>query len=169
MGATGARKIEYERAYYHKNRSVLRAASKKYFSSPKGQATRERYYQRLRERLAADPEAKERYRAVRCLAVKKARAKLSKEEKTLRTFKAKLKKQYGLSVDEYNRMAFSQGGGCLICGSIPERFYVDHRHSDGVVRGLLCCNCNVGLGMFKENKEVLARAIDYLNKAVSGE
>lgn len=60
----------------------------------------------------------------------------------------------------------SQAGLCAICGKEPEdrRLAMDHCHATGRVRGLLCMHCNVGLGMFKDNKEVLEKAIAYLCK-----
>ena len=47
------------------------------------------------------------------------------------------------------------------------RFHIDHDHSTGKVRGLLCTACNMGLGLFKDDPEMLLRAIDYLEDAIS--
>lgn len=63
-----------------------------------------------------------------------------------------------------------QGMGCMICGSDDPGhkkydFVVDHDHETGEPRGLLCHQCNVGLGMFRDNPEYLSNAIDYLNNA----
>lgn len=72
---------------------------------------------------------------------------------------------YGLSEQEYMALIEKQANRCAICGSKDEGkvLCVDHDHNTGKVRGLLCHNCNVGLGNFKDNSEVLASAIGYLN------
>jgi hypothetical protein len=84
-----------------------------------------------------------------------------------------LKKFYGISVDEYEAMLKAQDGVCRICGSDKtsvdpntkkyRRMSVDHCHATGKVRGLLCCDCNRGLGYFKDNPVLLHAAIDYLS------
>jgi len=62
-----------------------------------------------------------------------------------------------------------QNFGCAICGITEEEtkksFCVDHDHKTGKVRGLLCNNCNHGLGLFKDNTLFLARAINYLKES----
>lgn len=77
-----------------------------------------------------------------------------------------LRSKYGLSLEEYDTMLSEQDGCCAICRADTPggngRFHVDHCHSSGFVRGLLCARCNMGLGYFKDNIEVLARAIEYL-------
>lgn len=78
--------------------------------------------------------------------------------------KAKLK-QWGLSIDDYERLVKAQGGGCAICKkpcSSGRKLAVDHDHKTGRIRGLLCSNCNLGLGKFFDNKELLRKAISYL-------
>ena len=83
-----------------------------------------------------------------------------------------LKKNFGISLDEYNKMLKDQNGVCKICGN-PEMTYhnnsdrlrnlaVDHCHTTGKVRGLLCSRCNQGLGNFRDNPDFLAKAISYL-------
>ena len=71
---------------------------------------------------------------------------------------------YGITLEEYNTMLAAQGGGCAICGNPPgaRSLHVDHDHATGEVRGLLCIGCNVALGGFRDDPELLARAIDYL-------
>jgi Recombination endonuclease VII len=68
--------------------------------------------------------------------------------------------QYGLTVSEFDSMPKV----CQICGSHEgERIHIDHCHDTGRFRGLLCKNCNCGLGMFNDNTELLALALRYLN------
>jgi len=81
----------------------------------------------------------------------------------------KLKKAYGITLEDYEAMLEAQGGKCAICGTTEESargriFSVDHCHITGVVRGILCSNCNNGLGRFKDNRELLSKAIEYLSK-----
>lgn len=78
-----------------------------------------------------------------------------------------LKRLFGISVDEYDEMLAAQGGRCAICkategDSSGRKLAVDHHHGSGKVRGLLCSGCNNGLGRFKDDPELLARAITYL-------
>jgi len=76
-------------------------------------------------------------------------------------------KKYGLTVEKYNSMLESQHNSCAICShqNIPgKRMFVDHCHSSGTVRGLLCSSCNFLLGQAKDSKEVLSKAIIYLEK-----
>lgn len=75
-----------------------------------------------------------------------------------------LQTRYGISLEERNDMEALQNGKCLICNIIPKRLVVDHCHSSGRVRGLLCDHCNTGLGYFKDNPETLMAAIRYLKK-----
>lgn len=83
---------------------------------------------------------------------------------------ASLKKRYGITIDDYNRMLHIQNGGCAICGIQEEvykqvkgrNFDVDHCHSTGKVRGLLCYGCNVTLGFVKEDVKILENIISYI-------
>ena len=79
-----------------------------------------------------------------------------------------LKKLYGISLEHYNEMRKQQLFSCLICSThedaLPRSLYVDHCHTTGRVRGLLCRDCNFLLGLAKDNKETLDKAIKYLNK-----
>lgn len=69
------------------------------------------------------------------------------------------------TAEEYNGMVSEQSGKCAICGRILwDDLRVDHDHTTGKVRGLLCDNCNWGLGNFKDNPELLRKAVDYLAK-----
>ena len=76
---------------------------------------------------------------------------------------------------DYEKMLVSQNFSCAICGAHQstqnKAFAVDHDHSccDGkkscgkCIRGLLCFECNIGLGKFKDDKELLIRALAYLS------
>ncbi len=81
--------------------------------------------------------------------------------------KSNLKKNYGISLEDFDRMFMEQEGKCAICGTdSPGRghpyFNVDHSHSTGEVRGLLCSNCNTGIGLLKDDYLTVQKAADYL-------
>lgn len=78
--------------------------------------------------------------------------------------KNRLKRTYGLTLKQYDKMIEDQGGVCAICGGINEnghRLAVDHNHETGKVRGLLCRKCNLGLFAL-ENKTWRPLAEKYL-------
>ena len=81
--------------------------------------------------------------------------------------RAKLKKKYGISLEEYDILEEKQQGRCAICREAPSdprgyRLHVDHCHNTGEIRGLLCSNCNAGIGRFQDSIERLENAIKYL-------
>lgn len=81
-----------------------------------------------------------------------------------------LRKYFGITVDEAEQLLHAQGGVCAICKLVitDRRGYsphVDHDHVTGNVRGILCFNCNNGLGAFKDDIERLRSAIGYLERA----
>ena len=80
-------------------------------------------------------------------------------------------KQYNLTLQCYDKLVELQGNRCAICNteepkgtSTLNRWYVDHNHETGEVRGLLCSPCNTGLGNFYDNGETLRRAAEYLDQ-----
>lgn len=75
-----------------------------------------------------------------------------------------LRRLYKLTEQDYDNMLLSQNNRCKICNTIPEKiFHVDHCHTTGKVRGLLCEFCNRGLGQFRDNVNIMNKAIDYIN------
>lgn len=84
----------------------------------------------------------------------------------LRQVGNKLKHLYGITENQYSEMLISQNGCCKICKtaatSFKKRLSVDHCHFSNRVRGLLCSNCNRGLGLLKDSPEILSAAIFYL-------
>ena len=84
------------------------------------------------------------------------------------------KRSYGLEHGSYATMLAAQDGKCGICettapGSRLVRFPIDHCHTTGKIRGLLCEHCNRGLGMFRDDPALLRRAISYLSSEGRGE
>lgn len=86
-----------------------------------------------------------------------------------------LERTYGIDIQEYKRLLENQNHQCKICGSEGFRLkechntllVVDHCHTSGDVRGLLCPNCNRGLGLFQDSREFLQNAMDYLEGATT--
>jgi hypothetical protein len=90
---------------------------------------------------------------------------LNNKEKRKEYNKRHSLKQYGITIEDYNNMLKEQDFKCAICKEEIKnvtQFDVDHCHLTGIVRGILCSNCNNGLGRFKDNIEVLKNAIKYL-------
>lgn len=82
-----------------------------------------------------------------------------------------LRASFGISFEEYNKMLQSQDGKCAICKQ-PETqlrqgklkaLSVDHDHKSGAIRGLLCSDCNTGIGKLKENGKIFQSAMRYLS------
>lgn len=79
-----------------------------------------------------------------------------------------LRKKYGITLAQFNKMFAEQNGCCAICGRHQTEFVkglaVDHDHATGAIRQLLCPNCNHGLGCFQDNIGLFAKAVEYLQK-----
>jgi len=80
-----------------------------------------------------------------------------------------LKRKYGLTESEYDAILAEQGGGCAICRTTTpkgraQQFHVDHDHDAGGVRGILCSECNTGLGKFRDRIDLLEAAVAYLKR-----
>lgn len=89
--------------------------------------------------------------------------------------RVQLKRKYGITQEQYEAILALQGGGCAICetkDSGARRFSIDHDHTccpgkitcGKCIRGLLCHNCNTSLGGFRDEIELLDKAIKYLIK-----
>lgn len=79
-----------------------------------------------------------------------------------------LQKLYGITIEEYEARLAAQKGVCAICKRPPsafkKRFSVDHNHSTGKIRALLCSPCNTGIGLFQDNPALCVKAARYLRK-----
>ena len=78
-----------------------------------------------------------------------------------------LKRRHNLTSSEWDAKFQSQDCRCKICGTNVSQgitpWHTDHCHSTGILRGILCHNCNRGLGYFQDNIQSLSSAIEYLN------
>lgn len=120
-----------------------------------------------REKINSDPVRLEKRRQ----AVRKWHAE-NPEESFARYRKAHLKYEYNLTPAQYDEMLGSQNGVCAICKNPETKVYkngrtaslaVDHCHSTGKVRGLLCEDCNQSIGKFKDDYKMLYAAYEYLS------
>ena len=88
-----------------------------------------------------------------------------------RKWKADLVRRYGITFEQYELMLAEQKGKCAVCDSedannarTSGRLFVDHCHTSGKVRGLLCSRCNHALGLFQDDIDRLRSAIEYLTR-----
>lgn len=107
-----------------------------------------------------------------CRPCRNQKSKLWKEENQQRNYEIyknySLKERYGLDLSQYHVLLQGQNHKCKICGDYVETYsrstHVDHDHKTGKVRGILCNNCNTGIGKFRDDTTILQKAIDYLNE-----
>ena len=96
---------------------------------------------------------------------------LSTEKGATTTRQAHLRRKYGIDLQTYEELLLSQGNKCKICGvgSNPDSranyFVIDHNHSTGDIRGLLCTKCNALLGLALDSEDILERAKQYLKNS----
>lgn len=104
--------------------------------------------------------------------IKAIRQKTDQKRKQARREKI-LQEKYGITLQTYLKMLEAQGSKCAICNQIEtsldrhgnlKPLYVDHNHTTGKVRALLCSACNLALGNFKESIDSLLNAVSYLRK-----
>jgi hypothetical protein len=109
-----------------------------------------------------------KYPHSRCKDCDHARVKVYHKNNRAKVTKQQLishrRREYGLTEEEYNNMVLSQNNVCVICNKPSSRtLHIDHDHVTGKVRGLLCSNCNLGIGLLQEDLTILNRAIEYLS------
>ena len=80
---------------------------------------------------------------------------------------ARYREKYGISISDYEEILSRQGGGCAVCGARVadargRPLHVDHDHTTGAVRGLLCVRCNVALSYLRDDPAIALRMADYL-------
>ena len=116
-------------------------------------------------------------RCKKCMAAykadwqKQARAKDEYKERD-KEDRYDLKRKYGLTIPQYDALVAAQGGACAICRQAEDKVYrgrvmrlqVDHCHTTGKVRGLLCRACNSGMGLMRDDAARLRTAAEYLEK-----
>ncbi len=131
---------EYEKEYYEKNKERIKARVR---------AHRYKYIEKHREQ-------QRRYR----------------KENPDKVRDSKMKSFYGIGLDRYNELVLEQNNKCAICRNeetikdnrtgLIKKLSVDHCHDTGIIRGLLCNNCNRAMGLFRDDPDILRKAILYL-------
>lgn len=154
---------EWRRAHRKKQRAenpdkVRAEARKRYAERDLAAQSRRRL-----DRLRADPVTNEALKA-------KRRAEYAEnKEYWVKNWRLRL---YGLTPEQHAAMLTEQRGCCPICGDAfdpnrPRHQHIDHDHTTGTVRGILCTDCNLGLGRFKDNTSNLQGASAYLRRAAT--
>ena len=142
---------EYQQQYHSENKDKLRE------------------YNRLWRLMNKDKvkECSRQYRLENKEKIKEFNHKYRLENKDKLTNK-QLKYSYGVTLEQYNEMLNKQSGSCAICGrhqsESKKRLHIDHNHSTGQVRALLCYRCNAGIGLLDEDINRLDMAKLYLLK-----
>jgi len=161
----------YHRQYHQKNKDSICKKSRDWYAANTQRALIARDLW-VKNNPEQSRQIKRRYyEKNRTLTIYRAKkwANDNPELRKIVTHKNKLKK-YGMSVQEYGDMLKSQGGSCAICkrretkrskGTIC-KLVVEHHHGNGRIRGLLCNNCNVTLGLVRDDVNVLHEMIQYL-------
>jgi hypothetical protein len=160
------------RTYYAEHKTEIQARQKLYRDTHKDElnARRAAHYAANRDeilpkRQAYRAEHRDEIRAKRKLAWA-TRTAIDKEDHWLKH----LQQRYGLSQEEYEELKERQKSKCAICGrkQSGKRLSVDHCHSTGLVRGLLCNKCNAALGLLDDYPDRLRCAIRYLENSKKG-
>jgi hypothetical protein len=121
--------------------------------------------------LVASPRMLKRYYALsdaeKSAQTKKQRAFLKTPAGKLYNRASQLRSKFGVTLEWYEGQLHKQGYACALCGAANPTgrgaFHVDHDHTTGTIRGLLCHGCNTGIGSFGENTNNLLSAIRYLS------
>jgi hypothetical protein len=141
------RKAEYQRWYRKEFREKINEINRK--SAARNKERKKIWYEKNKERQKEIK--KEKYNKDKTIAKNHG-----------------LKKKYGITYEGFLQLGVKQNWKCPICGCVldPNSRYthVDHDHATGLIRGLLCNNCNCGLGYFRDNQISLKNAIEYLQK-----
>lgn len=171
-----AKAAAYHREWRARNRDRTRALNSanqrkwRHANPDKNKANCHRWYQKNKERQRA--KRREYYVANREAIREKERLwrRNNQFRAKMRDFKHGLKKDYGITLEQYEELFKRQDNRCGICrtkrGDI-KRPCVDHCHSSLQVRGVLCQNCNVGLAHFRDNPLFLKYAIYYLQRTMT--
>lgn len=155
--------------YREKNRELLREKNRIYRKNnpEKVKESNNKWIKNNRDKVNAKAK---RYRDKQPPTIKKLWDDWYENNKDRVKFN-KIKRAYNLTKEQYEKMLQQQNYCCAICSVNVETqrnktLVVDHCHSSGKIRGLLCHFCNTALGLFKDDEEVLMKAYNYLVRSV---
>lgn len=148
----------YNKKYYKKNKTKIKKANQKYYKT---------YYQKNKDKIK---KATKKYKDLHKDKYKKyLKIYYRKNKKVILTKlrETHLKREYGMSLKDYNKLFIKQKEVCAICKvkKLPryqKNLHVDHCHKTKKIRGLLCWKCNSAIGLFNDNISILLAAIKYL-------
>ena len=90
--------------------------------------------------------------------------KYQKENRKVNGKRYHLKYNYKLTPEQFRQMQLDQGLVCAICKEYIINWHIDHNHKTGQVRGLLCKDCNFGIGRLKDSPDICINASNYLRE-----
>ena len=142
---------QYQKQYYINNREKVLIRTKQWRQNNKEKMDEyeKQYYAKNKEKIN-----------IRC-----KQWQLDNPEKGVAS---RLKRSYGITIEQYNKMLIKQDFKCAICGKhqseLKRALHVDHDHEIDEIRGLLCQQCNAGLGFLKDDPKIIEGALNYINK-----
>jgi hypothetical protein len=163
-----AHRKEQARAHYHKTKAARKIQVREWYlrNKEKRLAASRKWQQANRERINAHRRANpEKYRDQN----KKWRH-ANRQQVLESSERCRIKKKYGITLEQYRDRIAAQDGKCEICKQPPSgkrsksKLHLDHCHQTGKLRGFICGQCNTSLGMAKDSVAILAAMIVYLNK-----
>jgi hypothetical protein len=154
---------KYNKEYYQDNKERILKYQMEWKRNNKEKVSehRKKYNQSNKEKIATYK--KEYYQANKERLVKQH--KEYKQANKERNKEIRFKWKYNLTLEDMAILLDEQENKCKICSikfNDDIKYNVDHCHSTGKVRGLLCRCCNLGLGFFKDDPKLLIKAIEYL-------
>lgn len=159
-------------ARYHSGKHRIDRAERAAYSKAWRVANPDKAKRSFEEEQQHSARFKLRYKIDPCLRKRKsAQCARWRSKNPQKVMNAILKKKYGITTLQHSEMMKSQGHRCAICGDKgggDSRVFphVDHCHTTKKVRGLLCRKCNHGIGLFKDDPEILRAAAAYLERSV---
>ena len=165
MPQSKEQRAAYIKEYREKNKEQIAAYMKDYYNNNKEGMNAKKRKWRIENKEVISIYNKE-YVENNKEAVSTYKKECYKENKERATAQQR-NRRYGLLPKDYNTMLEEQDNKCKIClGEFNDQTVtnIDHCHTTNKVRGILCPHCNRGLGQFKEDIEVLTKAINYLQE-----
>lgn len=149
------------RQYYLEHRDeLIKSQTERYLKNKDKYNERKRqYYRENAERIREERKLYRKTNGDKC------RLYLIKNKDRIRN--NRLKREYGITLEQYKKMLKDQNECCALCKN-KRPLRVDHDHRTGKVRGLLCDKCNLSLGLLEENEVAIENIKTYLTKYANG-